>query len=81
MLQQGRPDDYVIAVGKAHSVKEFVELAFAEVGLNWRDYVVVDETLKRSRYVDVLVGDCFKAERDVGWRPRTTFWVLVQKSG
>jgi GDPmannose 4,6-dehydratase len=78
MLQQGRPDDYVIATGEAHSVREFAELAFAEVGLDWRDYVVVDETLKRPRDVDVLIGDYSKAERELGWRPRTSFRELVR---
>lgn len=78
MLQQVRPDDYVIATGEAHSVREFAELAFEEVGLDWRDYVVVDEALKRPRDVDVLIGDYSKAERELGWRPRTSFRELVR---
>ncbi len=76
MLQQERPDDYVIATGGAHSVREFAELAFAEVGLDWRDYVVVDEALKRPRDVDVLIGDYSKAERKLGWRPHTSLGSL-----
>ncbi|MGC8974433.1 MAG: GDP-mannose 4,6-dehydratase [Thermoproteus sp.] len=78
MLQQDRPDDYVIATGESHSVREFAELAFAEVGLNWEDYVVVDKSLYRPRDVDNLVGDYSKAERELGWRPRTTFKELVR---
>jgi GDPmannose 4,6-dehydratase len=78
MLQADKPDDYVIATGEAHSVREFAELAFAEVGLNWEDYVVVDRALYRPKDVLVLVGDYSKAERELGWRPRTSFKELVR---
>jgi GDPmannose 4,6-dehydratase len=78
MLQTQKPDDYVIATGEAHSVKEFAELAFAEVGLNWEDYVTVDKTLYRPKDIQVLVGDYSKAERELGWRPRTRFEELVK---
>jgi GDPmannose 4,6-dehydratase len=78
MLQADKPDDYVIATGEAHSVREFAELAFAEVGLNWEDYVVVDRAFFRPRDVQFLVGDYSKAERELGWRPRTRFEELVK---
>jgi GDPmannose 4,6-dehydratase len=78
MLQADKPDDYVIATGEAHSVREFAELAFAEVGLNWEDYVVVDRALYRPKDVLMLVGDYSKAERELGWRPRTSFKELVR---
>jgi len=78
MLQTEKPDDYVIATGEAHSVKEFAELAFAEVGLNWEDYVTVDKTLYRPKDIQVLVGDYSKAERELGWGPRTRFEELVK---
>jgi GDPmannose 4,6-dehydratase len=77
MLQQGEPDDYVIATGEAHSVREFCELAFAEVGLDYRDYVKVDERFYRPAEVDLLVGDAAKARKVLGWRPKHTFQELV----
>ncbi|MEW6771756.1 MAG: GDP-mannose 4,6-dehydratase [Bacillota bacterium] len=78
MLQQDQPDDYVIATGETHSVREFAEEAFACVGLNWRDFVVEDPAFKRPADVDFLVGDATKARRKLGWRPRTTFKDLVR---
>jgi GDPmannose 4,6-dehydratase len=78
MLQQEKPNDYVIATGESHSVKEFTELAFAEVGLNWEDYVIVDKTLYRPKDVLNLIGDYTKAEKELGWRPRTKFKELVK---
>jgi GDPmannose 4,6-dehydratase len=78
MLQADKPDDYVIATGEAHSVREFAELAFAEVGLNWEDYVVVDKAFFRPKDVQILVGDYSKAEQELGWRPRTKFKELVR---
>ncbi|HEY8346561.1 MAG TPA: GDP-mannose 4,6-dehydratase [Symbiobacteriaceae bacterium] len=77
MLQQPYPDDYVIATGETHSVREFVELAFAHVGLNWQDYVVVDPSLFRPAEVDALVGDASKARRVLGWEPTVRFPDLV----
>jgi GDPmannose 4,6-dehydratase len=79
MLQSEKPDDYVIATGEAHTVREFAQLAFDEVGLNWEDHVVVDKSYYRPRDVANLIGDYSKAERELGWRPRTTFKELVRK--
>ena len=78
MLQQDHPEDYVICTGVTHSVREFCELAFDHVGLDWQDHVVVDDAFMRPAEVDVLVGDASKAERDVGWRPETSFPDLVR---
>lgn len=78
MLQQGQPDDYVIATGETHSVREFCELAFGYVGLDYRDYVVIDQRFMRPAEVDLLIGDASKARQKLGWQPRTTFPELVQ---
>lgn len=78
MLQQENPDDYVIATGENHSVREFVELAFKEVGLNWEDYVKVDPVLFRPAEVEQLVGDASKARRVLKWKPTVTFEELVK---
>ncbi|MCS6882065.1 MAG: GDP-mannose 4,6-dehydratase [Oscillochloridaceae bacterium] len=78
MLQQDHPDDYVVATGETHSVREFCELAFACVGLDYRDYVVQDERFMRPAEVDLLIGDATKARTTLGWRPRTNFQELVQ---
>jgi GDPmannose 4,6-dehydratase len=79
MLQQSEPDDYVIATGETHSVREFCELAFKEAGLDYRDHVVVDERFKRPAEVDLLVGDSSKARRALGWEPSYTFEALVSE--
>ena len=78
MLQQGKPDDYVIATGETHSVKEFVELAFSYGGLNYRDYVVEDEGLYRPSEVHELTGDFGKAKKKLGWEPNVSFEGLVK---
>lgn len=78
MLQQERPDDYVIATGEDHSVREFVELAFQEVGLDWRDFVVCDERFVRPVESHILRGDFSKATRELGWRPKVHFAELVR---
>ncbi len=78
MLQRDEPDDYVIATGEAHSVKEFAESAFEIVGLNWEDHVRVDKRFIRPLDVPHLVGDYSKAERVLGWKPRTKFNKLVE---
>lgn len=78
MLQQDEPDDYVIATGEAHSVKEFVELVFSYVGLNWQDYVVIDEKLYRPAEVYELKGDFSKAKKKFGWEPKVNFEELVR---
>ena len=78
MLQQERPDDYVVATGESHSVQELVELAFAATGLDWHEYVVVDPTFKRPAEVDVLLGDATKARQTLGWSPKVRFPELVR---
>jgi len=78
MLQQDRPDDYVIATGETHSVREFVEEAFGQVGLDWEKYVEIDPRYFRPTEVDLLLGDASKAESFLGWKPRTTFQDLVK---
>jgi GDPmannose 4,6-dehydratase len=78
MLQQEEPDDYVIATGKAHSVQEFVELAFDAVGLDWEKYVMIDSKFVRPAEVELLQGDASKAKRVLGWEPKVTFEELVK---
>lgn len=78
MLQQDTPEDYVIATGETHSVREFVELAFGHVGLDYRDYVVQDERFMRPAEVDLLVGSAAKAQQVLGWQPTVTFAELVR---
>jgi len=77
MLQQEEPDDYVIATGRTHSVREFCERAFAHVDLNYEDYVVLDEQHLRPAEVDLLVGDASKAHDQLGWTPKVDFDSLV----
>jgi GDPmannose 4,6-dehydratase len=77
MLQLAEPDDWVIATGEAHSVREFVALAFTCVGLNYRDYVVTDQAYFRPAEVDLLLGDASKARQGLNWRPTVTFSSLV----
>lgn len=78
MLNEDKADDYVVATGETHSVREFAELAFDYVGLNWQDYVVVDENLYRPSEVHLLQGDYSKAENIMGWAPRIKFHNLVK---
>jgi GDPmannose 4,6-dehydratase len=78
MLQQDQPDDYVLATGETHSVRELCEVAFGHVGLDWRDYVVVDPKHYRPAEVDLLVGDASKARRVLGWEPSVNFEQLVR---
>ncbi len=78
MLQQDAPDDFVVATGETHSVREFCELAFGEVGLDYKDYVVQDERFMRPAEVDLLIGDPAKARNVLGWQPKTSFTELVQ---
>ncbi len=77
MLQQKQPTDYVIATGECHSVQEFCEIAFARADLNWRDYVEIDQRFVRPAEVDQLMGDCSKAKKELGWKPKTSFKELV----
>jgi GDPmannose 4,6-dehydratase len=78
MLQQDEPDDYVIATGEAHSVRELVDIAFAHAGLDPEDYVGTDAAYFRPAEVDHLIGDCSKAREKLGWEPRTSFEELVK---
>ena len=78
MLQQREADDYVVATGEAHSVRELCELAFARVGLDWQRHVVVDPALVRPAEVDHLIGDASKARRVLGWAPKMGFRELVE---
>ena len=77
MLQQDEPDDFVIATGETHSVKEFLDVAFTHVGLDWDRYVKIDPRYYRPAEVDLLIGDASRAEQALGWKPRTTFRELV----
>jgi GDPmannose 4,6-dehydratase len=78
MLQQDEPDDFVIATGEKHSVREFIELAFAHAGLDWKEHVVSDPRFMRPAEVDYLIGDASKARAKLGWRPTTTFEELTR---
>jgi GDPmannose 4,6-dehydratase len=78
MLQQPEPDDYVIATGEMHTVRELCDVAFGLVGLDWQRHVRVDERYLRPTEVDELCGDASKAARVLGWRPTTTFHRLVR---
>jgi len=77
MLQQDRPEDYVIATGESHSVRRFLEIAFGYVGLNWQDFVVQDPRFMRPAEVDHLIGNSAKARKELGWKPSVSFEGLV----
>jgi len=79
MLQQPTPDDYVIATGETHSVGEFAQAAFAEVGLDYRGYVTDDQRLYRPAEVNILQGDYSKAQKKLGWSPTIKFHALVKE--
>ena len=78
MLQQDKPEDYVIATGQTHSVREFLEQAFGHVDLDWREYVEIDPRYYRPAEVDLLIGDASKAKKQLGWAPKTSFDELVK---
>ena len=78
MLQQDKPDDYVIATNETHSVREFLEVAFGHVGLDWQKYVAIDPRYYRPAEVDMLIGDYAKAKQRLGWQPGTRFTDLVK---
>ncbi len=78
MLQQDKPDDYVIATNETHSVREFLEAAFSHAGLDWRKHVEIDENYFRPTEVDLLIGDYSKARLKLGWEPKTKFTNLVK---
>ncbi|HEU5424584.1 MAG TPA: GDP-mannose 4,6-dehydratase [Nitrolancea sp.] len=78
MLQQQRPDDFLIATGRTHTVERLCELAFGALGLDWRDYVEVDPRFMRPAEVDLLVGDASKARAVLGWKPETSFEAMIE---
>jgi GDPmannose 4,6-dehydratase len=78
MLQQPKPDDYVIATGETHSIRELCEEAFGHVDLDWQEYVQQDPRYMRPAEVDLLVGDASKAGEALGWEPKVTFRSLVR---
>ena len=78
MLQQDVPDDFVIATGESHSVREFVEMAFSSAGLDWQDHVKMDERFMRPADVPELRGDASKAREKLGWEPETSLGELVE---
>jgi GDPmannose 4,6-dehydratase len=77
MLQQDKPDDYVIATNETHSIREFLDIAFGHAGLDWKKYVEIDPRYYRPSEVDLLIGDYSKAKRILGWSPKTKFNDLV----
>jgi GDPmannose 4,6-dehydratase len=77
MLQQEKPDDFVVATGETHSIKEFLEVAFTYAGLNWQDYVEFDPRYLRPAEVELLIGDSTKARKHLAWEPSVTFPELV----
>lgn len=79
MLQQEEPDDYVVATGETHTVREFCERAFAQAGLDYKQYVRVDEQFLRPAEVDLLIGDATKARRELGWQPEYTFAEMIRE--
>lgn len=79
MLQQPEPDDFVVATGETHTVREFCELAFGEAGLDYREFVRVDEKFYRPAEVDLLIGDASKARRVLSWRPEYTFEEMIKE--
>jgi GDPmannose 4,6-dehydratase len=79
MLQQDEPDDFVVATGETHTVREFCQRAFAEVGLDYEQYVRVDERFLRPAEVDILVGDATKARERLGWQPQYTFAQMIKE--
>jgi GDPmannose 4,6-dehydratase len=78
MLQQAEPDDFVIATGETHSVREFLEVAFAHANLDWTKHVEIDSKYFRPAEVDLLIGDYSKAKTNLGWEPKTRFEDLVK---
>lgn len=78
MLQQDQPDDYVLATGETHTVKECVEIAFDETGVDWEKHVKIDERFVRPAEVDLLIGDYAKAKKQLGWEPKTSFEELIR---
>ena len=77
MLQQDKPDDFVIATGETHSVREFTEKVFSKLDLDYNKYISVDPRYFRPTEVDVLLGDASKAKKALGWKPKVTFDALI----
>jgi GDPmannose 4,6-dehydratase len=78
MLQQDKPDDYVIATGETHSIREFLDIAFGHAGLDWHKFVEIDSRYYRPTEVDLLIGDFTKARTRLGWSPKIKFDELVK---
>lgn len=78
MLQQDKPDDYVIGTGETHSVREFMEAAFTYMNLDWQDYVEIDPVYFRPTEVEALKADSSKAKRELGWAPKVSFKEVVK---
>ena len=78
MLQEEKPDDYVISTGKAFSVRDLVETAFSAAGLDWQEYVKLDERFVRPAEVDLLIGDSTKAKEKLGWEPKVSFEEMIK---
>ena len=78
MLQQDKPDDFVIATGETRTIREFCQVAFDRAGLDWEKYVVIDERFFRPAEVNILLGDAAKASETLGWKPETSFEKMVQ---
>ena len=78
MLQQDKPDDFVIATGETRTIREFCQVAFDRAGLDWENYVVIDERFFRPAEVNILLGDAAKASETLGWKPETSFEKMVQ---
>ncbi len=78
ILQLGEGDDFVLATGESHTVREFVEAAFAQANLDWKQYVTHDPRYERPAEVDILVGDASKARKTLGWEPKVRFQELVR---
>jgi GDPmannose 4,6-dehydratase len=77
MLQQDKPDDYVLATGETHSIRELLDIAFAALDLDWKKHVEIDPRYFRPAEVDLLLGDATKAQQKLGWRPRVGFRDLI----
>ena len=77
MLQQSKPDDYVIGTGQTHQIKDCARIAFERVGLNWEDYVRTDAQFMRPAEVDLLIADASKARKKLGWTPKVSFDELI----
>jgi GDPmannose 4,6-dehydratase len=78
MLQQDQPEDYVIATNETHSIREFLDVAFGHVGLDWQKYVEIDPRYYRPAEVELLIGDYSKARKKLGWEPKTKFSDLAK---